>query len=257
MQEIERGTLELRFSNHLAIPASDLAAVLLALSEDYAKLTKGRALVVANMRKGSIILAIKDAVVAAATVAVPVKEIAEGIASIIKLARVVSDALVKEKNAADDELPKRRRRQIGTKTADRLFQTALSSGGDVSLKYTEDTDGSAIDIKVTHSDAERWDQRRIIEEVLRSGVRSSQSAAELPYNRTLSVPPPPPQLTHSSWLPDMLAASNSDEALKLAKSLHSLRMTHLAGTIQNEFLRLGRGDLAAVFMREIESLTKL
>ncbi|WP_174020705.1 hypothetical protein G6L89_010430 [Agrobacterium fabrum] len=245
MEEIERGSLELRFSNHLATPARDIAEVLAALSDDYAKLTKGRELVVVDMREGSLILALKDAIVAVAPLMSSAKDVVEGVMAVTKLAQAVRAAITKETSGDDRNLSSSKKRKTGAKSAEKLLQAALHSGGNVDFKYTENGDGSVIALRVTSAEARDWNERRTAERPLQA-----VDVARL-------APPETPKLAQGFRIPDMRGIRNIDDVIQLARLLYNLRMLHLAGMIQNELLNLGRGELAYPFMEEVERLTNI
>lgn len=131
--------------------AADLGSLLTALAKDYARAYRGRTLVVSSIEKGSLLVAIHDAVSAASPFIKDGVEIARGIKSITDFAASIRKLVLRKKDeAAGVKAPAPKTRV--DRSVQEIVRIAAVSGSEVTIRQTE-ADGRITEISLASREA--------------------------------------------------------------------------------------------------------
>jgi len=150
--------------------ASELGALFTALARDYKRSTGG-VLVIADVRRGSFVVDLSDAVIVMAVAAAPAIEhtasIAKAVGNVAAFGKSLIDLI---KMAKKNELPKEAEKKLPRQSAEALMKTTIKLGGEVDIKEI-DPDGTVREILCTSREAL----------TVRANIRPPQAFAEPEY----------------------------------------------------------------------------
>lgn len=131
----KRSELVLQFLNKGSVPAADLGDLFSALAKDYSRLNKGRTLVVADLKIGSIIATLHDAYATLAPILPYAKNTVEVISAanaLWKFFETFHKLIQKAKKHRGDLF--RKKKYPGVRSAEKVIDITIRGGGDFKLR---------------------------------------------------------------------------------------------------------------------------
>ena len=148
----------------IAPRADDLGELFAALARDYRDMTKGRVLVVSNIREGSIIATLTDWAIQAAPYVKDAVEIAKGGKALADFGKLLKDMITSAKSAETKKLspPRKRKKKPGQRSIDAIVKTAAQNGRAVRVKHTR-ANGETFEVEMSGQAASAIRERELSE----------------------------------------------------------------------------------------------
>lgn len=242
-RELPHLTLRIAYENPLT--ATDFAAVLGALAEDYSKLSKGRTLIVGSIDHGSIIAELYDQAVWAAPYIKDAAAIAEATIGVRGLFDAIKDTIRRAKNESVPSRPLPDQHDA-FKTIEAVSTAAIDAHATVDVTYKNSPKGTSLSISVTPAEAPNL--KRQVRKLKTERRRSARLVADKDQQ-------PPTSLPTGLGILSLDGPVEGDEAKQAVRQLvSSLRETGLLHTAQYliaELKRSGREAWASLVQAEV------
>jgi hypothetical protein len=143
----------LTFNFETSPPADGLGEVFVALARDYKESTKGRVLVIKSIQSGSIIVALTDAAIAAASYVGEGLVVVGAVNALATFAKNLKEWFGRAKSDEGRErLYRRGKKAAGQRSVEAMITTAAKNGLGVRVKYTS-PEGEILEAELTPAQA--------------------------------------------------------------------------------------------------------
>jgi hypothetical protein len=255
--------LIIRFENERPITAKDLGALFAALARDYARLNKGRTLVVAKLQSSTLTAVLQDLysqIIPYAPYAKEALEVIKAAKPLKEFAELVRGIISKAKNHPDETEPFKKSLP-GVASAEGLLRVAALYGGELEIetKNTHKHTGES-ELKIRYTSHEAIRIREAIRLAQQKGKKSARKGKKLTtsFNNLPPVPSVPYRsgglvsydATHLANRLSTLAGQKSDsdaEAVirELISVLKDSGLSHILESVAKKLEERGLRDLAA------------